>query len=92
MRLIATNTAEAALLEARWRAIARILGPSITLEAVLPGGQVISPPPARGTASGFLQLISAIRSYLHAAGGPLTAAPQATSAPSDLAEHQPQCR
>lgn len=41
MRLIATSHAEGHLIEQRLRAVAHVLGPSITVEACLPSGHVI---------------------------------------------------
>ncbi len=86
MRLTATTTEEAALLEARLRAIARILGPTITLEAVLPGGQVIHHPPARSTASDVGRLISEIRDHLQVAQNPTPPGVER----SEALENQPQ--
>lgn len=73
------------MLRGRLRAIARILGPSITLEAVLPGGRVINHSHARSTASGIRRLLGEIRSHLQTDQHP----PQQPAGSGPL-EHRPE--
>ncbi len=61
MRLIATTAEQSARLEARWRAVVRLLGPDAPLEAVLHDGRVLSHDPAAPTAA---ELIATMRAHL----------------------------
>lgn len=84
MRIVAATTAEVQLLKVRWRAITRVLGPTITLEAVAPDGRVIDHQPPEPTASMVPQLIAEIQAHL------LCAPPSPVDSTSDLAQQQPQ--
>lgn len=44
MRVLIESVQEAAILEARFRAVAYALGPTVNLEAVLPDGRILRSP------------------------------------------------
>jgi hypothetical protein len=65
MRIVASTPREAAILERRFRAVAHLFGPSVTLEATLPCGAVLRPP---GGATAADQVAGLTATALQASG------------------------